>query len=320
VGLSVAFPAVEVATIALSWWPIGGRGMQALVATACYLPLHVRHVLYVVRGSRPPAARWTLLAMAAVIIGAVPIIGVGWLLTFHTLAVSVLILVSPPWSLVIFAGLVAAPVPLTIALGAPEFGPYFAAAVAWRSLAPFVLIWLGCAIRQLEEVRLTLADDAVTRERIRIDGELRRTLGAGLEAIVGRAERADTLVGQSPDAVEGELRAVAEESRRTLAEARRLVRTYQRVSLGAELDTAATLLTAAGIQARVVLPDAELPDTVEEKLRSALRSATARLLADDATRSCVITVVRQQGRTRLELRSEQTGLAITEVMTEVTAT
>jgi two-component system, NarL family, sensor histidine kinase DesK len=312
VGISIAFPVIEAGRIALSWTPLSGGVVQVLVATACYLPLHIRHVVHVLHGSRPAGARWTLLVMAVVIIGAVPIIGIGWLSSLHALAVSVLILVRPRWSLAIFGALVAAPIPLAFALGGPQFGPYYSVAVAWRSLAPFVVIWLICAIRQLEAARFHLAEEAVTRERLRIDDELRRTLGGELEAIAGTAERTSALVGRSPATVEAELRALVEGSRRTLAETRRLVRGYQQVSLRAELDTAATLLAAAGIEARVVLAGRDLPDTVEETLRSGLRSAVARLLRDETTKACVITVVQSNGRVRLELRSEQTGTAITE--------
>jgi len=169
---------------------------------------------------------------------------------------------------------------------------------------------------EVEGARLALTEEAVTRERLRIDSELRRTLGVALEAIAGHAQRASNVAGRSPAVVEGELRALVDGSRRTLAEARRMVRGYQQVSLRAELDTAATLLTAAGIETRVVLAGGDLPDTVEETLRSALRSATTGLLRDDATRSCVITVVRRDGRVALELRAERTGSAM---MTEVTA-
>ena len=311
--VSVAYPTIVLVGRAVSPPPQGGKLLLALAATACYLPLYVRHVVYGVRAVRPAGARWTLGAMAVVIVGALPITWVGWLLNLDALAVSVLLLVRRRWSLVIFAGLVAAPIPLAIALGAPKYGPYYAYGVALRSMTQFVVIWLLGAIRQLEADRLALAEEAVIRERLRIDGELQQTLGVALEAIADQAEQASALVGRSPATAAAELRALVDRSRRTLAEARRLVRGYQQVSLRAELHTAATLLTAAGIKTRVVLPSGDLPDTAEAALRSALRSATARLLRDDTTRSCVITVARQDGRVRLELHSEQTGAAVTEL-------
>jgi two-component system, NarL family, sensor histidine kinase DesK len=315
VAICVAFPLIDVARIAVSWPPLGGKGLQALIATACYLPLYVRVVVHGVRRSRPAGAGWTLLAMTVVILGALPFIGVGWLSALDSLAVTALLVIRWRWSLVVFAGLVAAPIPLAIALGASNYGPFYAVAVAWRSLALFVVIWLVGAIRQLQAARSAIAEEAVTRERLRIDGELRRTLGSALETITGQATRASAQLARSPATAADELRGLVNRSRQTLAEARRLVRGYQQASLRTELATAATLLSAAGITTRVVLPAGALPEAMEEPLRSALRSATARLLRDDATRSCVITVVRRDGRVRLELRAEPTAPAMTEATT-----
>ncbi len=210
----------------------------------------MRHVVYTLRGACPPGARWTLMAMAIVIIGAVPIIGIGWLSALHSLAVSVLILLRPRWSAGIFAVLVAAPIPLALPLGAPDYAPYYSITVAWRSLPPFVLIWLVGAMRQLEAARLSLTEEAVTQERLRIDAEVRHALGTALESIADEAEQANKLVGQSPTSVglEEALRRLVDESRRTLADVRLMVSRYQRMSLRAELDIAAVLLTAAGIE------------------------------------------------------------------------
>jgi len=154
VVVSVAYPTIVLVGRAVSPPPQGGKLLLALAATACYLPLYVRHVVYGVRAVRPAGARWTLGAMAVVIVGALPITRVGWLLNLDALAVSVLLLVRRRWSLVIFAGLVAAPIPLAIALGAPKYGPYYAYGVALRSMTQFVVIWLLGAIRQLEAARL----------------------------------------------------------------------------------------------------------------------------------------------------------------------
>jgi len=83
------------------------------------------------------------MAMAIVIIGAVPIIGIGWLSALHSLAVSVLILLRPRWSAGIFAVLVAAPIPLALPLGAPDYAPYYSITVAWRSLPPVRIDLVG---------------------------------------------------------------------------------------------------------------------------------------------------------------------------------
>jgi two-component system, NarL family, sensor histidine kinase DesK len=313
VACSIVLPLLELARIATGWTPSPGHARQALVATALYLPLHVRHVWHATRGSRPAGAGWTLAAMAVVILGALPVIGTGWLTTLHSLAVSVLIVLRPPWSLAAVALLLAAPWPLAVALGDPGWGAFYTISVVWRGAAVFVLVWLVGATRRLEDARLALADQAIARERLRIDAELRRTLGAALEAIVARGRRAAALSGPDAATLQDELQGLVEHSRQALAQARRIIRGYQRLSLRAELDSAATLLGAAGIETRLELPEGELPDTVDAASRAALRAAVARLLRDDATRQASIVVVRRDGRVGLELRSGAAGDAATRV-------
>jgi two-component system, NarL family, sensor histidine kinase DesK len=315
VACSIGFPVLELVRIAINWTPrpSSGHALQALVATACYLPLYVRLVWHAARGSRQPAAGWSLTVMAVVIIAAVPVVGTAWLPALHVLAVSVLIVVRPPWSLPIVAGLAAATAPLAIALGDPEWAPYYAATVVWRGGSVFVLVWLVGATRRLQVAREALTDEAVTRERLRIDRELRSTLGAALEAIAAKGQRAAALAVQDPSLAEGELGSLVEGARRTLADARRLVNGYQQPSLRAELDSATVLLAAAGIQTRVELPAGGLPERLEDAPRAALRAAVARLLRDDAARHCAITVAGEGRRVRLELRSDGAGPATTEV-------
>lgn len=307
----MAFPALDV-FLDFTWGGSFRQGMWAAGAAGAYLPLHVRHVRFAARSERPRGGAWTLAAMAVIIIGVLPLVGGNWVIEFFSLAVSALIVTRPPWSWLMAAGLVAATVPVAQALGDP-YGqaPWFASAVICRGVTLFVLVWLAAALQRLHATRLALADEAVTRERLRIDGELRRTLGTALESIVGRGQRAAALTGADSVTSRAELLAVVDDSRATLAKARRLVRSYQQVSLRTELDTATALLTAAGISTRLVLPPGGLPaitefsDTTEDAQRAALRAALVRLLrADDPPRACVITVTRADDVARLEVRTE----------------
>ena len=72
VACSIVLPLLELARIATEQTPGPGHAVPALVATACYLPLYVRHVRHATRGTRPAGAGWTLLAMAVVILGVLP--------------------------------------------------------------------------------------------------------------------------------------------------------------------------------------------------------------------------------------------------------
>jgi hypothetical protein len=62
------------------------------------------------------------------------------------------------------------------------------------------------------------------------------------------------------------------------------------------------------------VPRGELPDTVDDDARAALRAAVAALLREDAARRCLIVVTCQDGRVRLELRVGGTGPATARVV------
>lgn len=300
VGFSVLLPMIVLGRIAAYPTAVGPI-VPAVIATACYLPLHLRHVLYALRGARPVGAGCTLVAMGAVIIGATPLVGAGWLFMFAPLAVSVLIVVRLPWSLLLCLGLAAAVALLALALGEPGWSAsYFPVAVAWRTATLFVLVWLVAAARQLQVARLALTDEAVFRERLRIEGELRATVAAALARIAAQGEQA----GRAPAVARNDLEVLVEGSRHALAEARRISRSYQRSSLRTGLDVAVALLRAAGVQTRLVLPTGDLPATVDESTRSTLRAATARLLSDDTIRHCTLAVTREAGQLRLEVRGQ----------------
>jgi signal transduction histidine kinase len=277
----------------------------ALVATALYLPFHLYLAYRAARGQRPEHGLLALGIVTVVIAAATPMVGPYWLPIYEVVVVSAVIVLRPPWSFAAAGAVIVAQAPLVGALGSPIVSAesYYMLTVFWRSASVFVPLWLVGTIVQLQTTRRALAEDAVVRERLRIDDELRTTVGAALEGIADRAERADRLVGRDPEGLALELRALVDGSRRALADTRQMINDYQPPSLPVELTTAATLLTAAGIDTRVELPEQECPEVVDAELRASLRAATAELLSDDTTRACVITVSYDDGRVRLEVRA-----------------
>jgi two-component system, NarL family, sensor histidine kinase DesK len=298
-GLVVDYPGSS----EVPWW--------AVVATACYLPLHLHHVYWAARGVRPPAGVWTLAALAAIVTAALPFAVSNWLPIYAVVAVSAVLVLPWPWSLLLAFGVAVAQAPLVLAVGSPlpDAVTYYPLTVWWRATALFVPIWLLGAIRQLEETRRSLAEDAVARERLRLDDELRRTVGAALDSIAARGRRASTLADGDPEVLASEIRELVDGSRRALAEARQLISGYQKPPLAAELETAAALLMEAGIQTRIDLPQHGLPHTTDQTARSALRTATADVLHDDSARACVISVTYQDGNAHVELRTSPTGFS-----------
>ncbi|MGW0196601.1 hypothetical protein [Nonomuraea sp. NPDC003201] len=243
------------------------------VGTALYVPFFLRLVWGEARGRRPGYARWLLAAMALVIIALLPWAGPLWPRSFGPLALAVLIVVRRPWSLMLYGLLLVAPIPVDLLLGAP--GQWIWGLLTVNAvLGPYVLLLLARSIGRLESARQLLAAQAVVRERERIDEELRVSVAAQLAAIADRAQ--DLAV--TDRRVTAELDELVAASRRTLADARLLIRGFQQPSLRRELDTAVALLAAAGVPVRVVAPRQPLRPAAEERARPAVREAVARLL------------------------------------------
>jgi signal transduction histidine kinase len=254
-----------------------------------------------------------------VIVGAVPLAGGWWLTTSFALAVCLLSTLPWRWSLAGTAVLLVAQVPLSLAFPAPDFPDvasepsYFALDLLWRTAAVFVPIWLVRTVRQLDAARRELADDAVLRERLRVDARLRDTIGAALGSIVACGERAAALTPARPDAADAELAALIETSRGALAETRRMLSSLHQPSLLAELETAATLLNAAGIHTRLLLPGGEAPAIGGTGFRARLRSTTARLLREESARSCVLALTASDGLVQLEIQVDGKPVTAMEV-------
>ncbi|KAA2267099.1 hypothetical protein F0L68_00775 [Solihabitans fulvus] len=286
----------------------------AVAATVAYLPFHLAHVRRAAHGSRPRSAPWTLAAMAVVIGAVLPVVGIQWVTSLYPLAASVLLVLRRPWAVPFFVLLVVTPVPVAYLAGVPSWAVFFGVWVLLNGILLAVPVWLMAATRELRAGRALLADEAVARERLRIDGELRATLGTALDTIVATGEQAGALVDTDPDEAADRLRVVVGAARTTLGDARRMVAGFQRTPLLAELDTAVTLLRATGIDARLVPPVDAFPEHVREPLLADLRAEVARLLQADSVRHCVITVTCRPGGVDVELRSDEAGQQVRRVI------
>jgi signal transduction histidine kinase len=302
---SALLPLVQVG-LAFSYVGNGvGTGLWSIAATAVYLPLHLRHVWYAARAMRPPLGGWSLAAMAVVILAATPLAGNMWPRAYTALVVSFLLVLPAPWSFLGYVAVVAATAPVAHALGLGwPAAPWLTFSVLAGSAALLLLVWLAAALTRLQTAREVLAQRAVMQERRRIDDDLRHSLGSALESIAARGRAARKVAKADPADAARELSGLADDSRRTLAEARRRVRGYRQPSLRAELDTAASLLAAAGIVTRLDLPRIGIPDTIAPQQRGVLRAMVTRLLREGAARTCTITATVLDGRVLLEVRAD----------------
>ncbi|MFD3595582.1 hypothetical protein ACFWU5_22900 [Nocardia sp. NPDC058640] len=274
-----------------------GTGSRAEVAataallTVC-LPIYLWHIAFAVRDAIPPNAHHSCAVLALLVIGACPMSGAAWLSSVHLVAVVVLLTLRPVLAMPIASTLVAAVAPLAVRLGAstPE-AIWLLVTTGMRVVAVYTLVWMVIALRRLRSAAAALAEQAVARERLRVDSAVTRTIETALESIAESADRAaqSAARGDTGSAC-GELGTLVATSRGGLAQARQLIANFGNVGLRHELHSATTLLAAAGIPARVELPASDPWASYEEPLRADLRHLLTRLLRDGATGPVLIAV------------------------------
>jgi len=307
IAFSVAVPVVVLLLFA-SFSSVSHHFPEAAAATALYLPLYVHHVRYGLRGERPRRLPLTLGVMTVVIVGVTPFLGANWFYTFGAIVASLLVTTPPRFSFptvtCILLGVGIWARELRNQFGIRLYGAgqsfYFPIAVVDRAATVFVLVWLVGALRRVQSARQGLAEAALAAERHRIEIELRETIVAELEEVAVKGAHAEDAARRGSPGVQEDLKSLVEGSRLVLAHARRIINRYQMVSPVAELEKAASLLRAAGIQATVEVPDTDLPSTLDLSLRSALRVAVAQLLSDQTVGPVVLKLGCANGQFQLE--------------------
>ena len=314
VVFSVALPAIRVYYLTIAPPSVGafnGRALFAVVVIACYMPLQLWLVLSAVRQPFGPAQRLALAVLAAVMLGMIPLVGVGWIGILYMLGTLLLAGLRPPWSLLLYGMLLLVPAPVSLALGQPAGAIYFTIGLLIFPVSLAVAIRLIRAARDLQDASLALAHQAILRERKRIDDEVDGALGIRLAAIADQGRRAEEMATKDSSAAASELKTMVDDARRTLAEARRLIMRYREVSVAGELNTITALLSAARIDAQVDVP-AHLPDRIDEGDRELLRREVAHLLEVTAPGTAIAIAVTTAGdRLRVTMRSARSaGLSL----------
>jgi two-component system, NarL family, sensor histidine kinase DesK len=229
--LTVALAAVEVGRIAVIY---GGRQLLiASVATVVFLPLHLWHLRYGMRGERPPRSAVTLAAIATVQLAALALIGPAWTFMLAALATSSLIVLPRPWSWLAVAGCVCAPLAANVlhpgyiaTYGVTDF--YLMWSVTYRACLQFTLVWLVAGAHALVASRAVMAHDAAEREHARLEAAMNRSLERSLGGLAEEAQRARaamlepgvSVVLVALDRVIGLATEATDELRRVVAQAR----------------------------------------------------------------------------------------------------
>jgi two-component system sensor histidine kinase DesK len=181
------------------------------------------------------------------------------------------------------------------------FALYYGAVLVMGGAALYGSARLVRVVDELYAARVELADLAVGRERLRVSRDLHDLLGQSLSAVSLKGDLAVRLLATDTGAARAEIESLTGVARDALRDVRAVARDEHAVSLRTEIEAAASLLGAAGIDARL---DVDLPDLaprVEEALAWAVREGATNMLRHSDATACSIGAARRDGRVRLEM-------------------
>jgi two-component system sensor histidine kinase DesK len=156
-------------------------------------------------------------------------------------------------------------------------------------------------VDEYNAARLELAELAVGRERLRVSRDLHDLLGQSLSAVSLKGDLAMRLLPNNEAGAHAEIESLTGVARSALRGMRAIARDEHTVSLPAEVDAAAALLGAAGIDAHVDVDLPPLAGAIEDVLAWAIREGTTNILRHSDAHDCWITATRTNGDVRLEI-------------------
>jgi two-component system sensor histidine kinase DesK len=151
------------------------------------------------------------------------------------------------------------------------------------------------------DARTELADLAVGRERLRVSRDLHDLLGQSLSAVSLKGDLALRLLASDEDAARAEIESLTGVARGALRDVRAVAHDEHAVSLGAELDAAAALLGAAGIETSIDVEVPALAHPVEEVFAWAVREGATNTLRHSDAVHWTVSVARHGAAVRLEM-------------------
>ncbi|MFC9893758.1 sensor histidine kinase [Nocardia sp. NPDC127579] len=163
------------------------------------------------------------------------------------------------------------------------------------------VVHLVRAVRRLDRARADLATRAAARERLRVSRDLHDLLGQSLSAVSLKGDLAAALLPDDPGAARAEIDALGELARATLRAMGAITKGEHTLSLRTELDSAAALLDAAGIEVRCAVDLPTLDPDVDNVFASVIREGATNVLRHSDARVCSIVAGRGGGVCYLEI-------------------
>ncbi|GAA1272076.1 hypothetical protein GCM10009665_70190 [Kitasatospora nipponensis] len=294
------------------------QGVTALTLICCLtvLPatigLQLVHTLPRFRRLRARWGYWTLLTQTLLTVLPCLFMGWPWGGMGGFVGASMLTLLSLRAALPAFAGLIAM-IGLGTAVGAGSSVSavfYMTVSTLITGIIVYSLTLLANLTLAVHEAQQDIARVAVIKERLRFARDLHDLLGYSLSAITLKSELAHAMVNRSPDRARAELESIVDLSRQALHDVREVARSYRSMSLLTELSSARSVLSAAGIDARLRVDCGRLSSEADTVLATVLREGITNMIRHSKAAHCTIEAVAQDGSTSLLLVND--GVPATE--------
>jgi signal transduction histidine kinase len=167
---------------------------------------------------------------------------------------------------------------------------YYVVASLVAGLVVYGLSRLPSLVKQLETARSELADLAVSQERLRFARDLQDLLGFSLSAITLKVELTRKMIGEHTERALREVAEILGIAREALTDVRAVASSYRELSLADEIDSARSVLTAAGVEATIEADCTELSPRSRTTLATVLREGVTNLLRHSEATRCSITI------------------------------
>ena len=164
--------------------------------------------------------------------------------------------------------------------------------LALFALMPLSVVWIHRVVLRLEAARRTASDLAVAEERLRFATDLHDIQGHHLQVIALKSELAERLLDADPERARGELSDIRTVAREALDDTRALVGGYRTVTVAVEARNAAAVLRSAGVDCRVRLETAGMPDAVGALFAVAIREAATNTIRHSHASTASIELLR----------------------------
>jgi two-component system sensor histidine kinase DesK len=184
--------------------------------------------------------------------------------------------------------------------------PWLIAGLSAFSVALFVLVdviqlWFWDVVAAADHARVTAAELAVARERLRFAADLHDVQGHHLQAIVLKGQLAERLIGRDDDAARKHAAELTELAREALTDTRRVVQGYRYTNLGTEITNAVEILRSAGIRTEVHGNAALIPPPLQQLFGALVREGTTNVLRHSNAHHCEFTIDLDDGNARVRI-------------------